>query len=63
MKMPTATRIHRFGLRTRSETDKVKRWLLRGKMADELSLLVYNPNAHITSAEDGYIAGTVKFVF
>ena len=61
IKLPTATRIHRFGLRTRADTDKIKRWLLHGKNADGVLHLVYNPNAHIRNVEDRYIAGTVKY--
>ena len=61
IKLPTTTRIHRFWLRTRSDTDKIKRWLLYGKNADGILHLVNNPNAHITNVEDRYIAGTVKY--
>ena len=61
IKLPTAMRIHRFGLRTKSDTDKIKRWLLQGKNEDGLYRVVYNPGVHITNAEDRYIAGTVKY--
>ena len=61
IKLPTSTRIHRFGLRTRSDPDKIKRWLLHGKNADGILHLVYNPNAHIRNVDDRYIAGTVKY--
>ena len=61
IKLPTATRIHRFGLKTRSDLDKIKRWLLYGKNADGILHLVYNPNTLITNVEDRYITGTVKY--
>ena len=61
IKLPTAMRIHRFGLRTKSDTDKIKRWLLQGKNEDGLYRVVYNPGAHMMNAEDRYIAGTVKY--
>ena len=61
IKLPTAMRIHRFGLRTKSDTDKIKRWLLQGKNEDGSYRVVYDPSAHITNAEDRYIAGTVKY--
>ena len=61
IKLPTSKRIHRFGLRTRSDTDKIKRWLLRGRNEDGILHLVYNPNAHITNVADRYIVGTVKY--
>ena len=61
-KLPTATRIHRFGLRAKSDTDKIKRWLLCGKSKDRGYLhTMYNPNTHFTNVEDRYIAGTVKY--
>ena len=61
MKLSTATRIHRFGLRTRSDTDKIKRWLLQGKNEDELYRVVYNLHVHFTNSEDRFIGGTVKY--
>ena len=61
IKLPTATRIHRFGLRTRSDTDKIKRWLLKGKNDDGLYRVVYNPHVHFTNSEDRCLGGTVKY--
>ena len=61
IRLPTATRIHRFGLRTRSETENIKRWLLQGKNENESYRIVYNPNVHFTNSEDRIIGGTVKY--
>ena len=61
IRLPTATRIHRFGLRTRSDTDKIKRWLLQGKNEDGSYRIVYNPQVHFTNSEDRFIGGTVKY--
>ena len=61
IRLPTATRIHRFGLRTRSDTDKIKRWLLQGKNEDGSYRIVYNPHVHFTNSEDRFIGGTVNY--
>ena len=61
IRLPTATRIHKFGLRTKSDTDKIKRWLLQGKNEDGSYRLVYNPNVHFTNSEDIYMGGTAKY--
>ena len=61
IKLLMSTRIHRFGLRTRSDTDKIKRWLLQGKSEDGSYRMVYNPHVHFTNSEDRYIGGTVKY--
>ena len=61
IKLPTATRIHRFGLRTKSDTDKIKRWLLCGRNENGYLHSMYNPNTLITNVEDRYITGTVKY--
>ena len=61
IQLPRPTRIHRFGLRTRSNADRIKVWTLRCKNVDGILHLVNNPIAHITNLEDRYIGGAVKY--
>ena len=61
IKLPTAMRIHKFGLKTRSDSERIKSWLLRAKNEDGIFHTIYNPNVHIDRVEDRYIGATVKY--
>ena len=61
IKLPTATRIHKIGLRARLDSEKIKSWSLQAKNEDGRYRTLYNPDAHIVRAEDRYIGGTVKY--
>ena len=54
-------RIHKFGLKARSDSERIKSWLLQGKNADGVADTSYNPNVHIDRVEDRYIGATVKY--
>ena len=61
IKLPTATRIHKIGLKVRSDSERIKSWLLKAKNEDGIVRTIYNPNVHNDRAEDRYIGATVKY--
>ena len=64
IKLPTATRIHKFGLKAKSDSERIKSWLLKAKNEDGIVRTIYNPNVHSDHSdrtEDRYIGGTVKY--
>ena len=61
IKLPTATRMHKFGLKARSDSERIKSWSLQAKNADGIVHTIYNPNVHTDRTEDRYIGGTVKY--
>ena len=61
IKLPTATRIHKFGLKARSHSERINSWSLHAKNADGRVHTIYNPNIHTDRTEDRYIGGTVKY--
>ena len=61
IKLPTATRIHKFGLKARSDSERIKSWSLQAKNADGIVHTIYSPNVHTDRTEDRYIGGTVKY--
>ena len=61
IKLPTAMRIHKFGLRAKSDSERIKSWLLRAKNEDGVFHTIYNPSVHIDRAEDRYVGATVKY--
>ena len=61
IKLPTATRIHKIGLKARSDSERIKSWLLRAKNEDGIVRTIYNPNVHSDRTEDRYISATVKY--
>jgi hypothetical protein len=60
IKLPTATRIHKIALKAKSDSDRIKSWLLKAKNEDGIVRTIYNPNVHNDRAEDRYIGATVK---
>ena len=54
-------RIHKFGLKARSDSERIKSWSLQGKNADGVAHTLYIPNIHIDQVEDRYIGATVKY--
>jgi len=61
IKLPTATRIHKIALKAKSDSDRIKSWLLKAKNEDGIVRTIYNPNVHNDRAEDRYIGATVKY--
>ena len=61
IKLPIATRIHKIGLKVRSDSEQIKSWLLKAKNEDGIVRTIYNPNVHNDRAEDRYIGATVKY--
>ena len=61
IKLPTATRIHKIGLRARSDSERIKSWSLQAKNKDGSYHTINNPDAHIVRAEDRYVGGSVKY--
>ena len=61
IKLPTATRIHKFGLKAKSDSERIKSWSLQAKNADGIVHTIYNPNVHTDRTEDRYIGATVKY--
>ena len=61
IKLPTAMRIHKFGLKARSDSEQIESWSLQGKNADGVAHTLYNPNVHLDRVEDRYIGATVKY--
>ena len=61
IKLPIATRIHKIGLKVRSDSERIKSWLLKAKNEDGIVRTIYNPNVHNDRAEDRYIGATVKY--
>ena len=61
IKLPTATRIHKFGLKAKSDSERIKSWSLQAKNADGIVHTIYNPNIHTDRTEDRYIGATVKY--
>ena len=62
--MPTATRIHKFGLKAKSDSERIKSWSLQATNADGIGHTIYNPNVHSDHSdrtEDRYIGATVKY--
>ena len=54
-------RIHKFGLRAKSDSERIKSWLLRAKNEDGVFHTIYNPSVHSDRAEDRYVGATVKY--
>ena len=61
IKLPTATRIHKIGLKARSDSERIKLWLSRAKNEDGVFHTIYIPNVHSDRAEDRYVGATVKY--
>ena len=61
IKLPTSTRIHKIGLRARSDTERIKSWSLRAKNEDGVYHTIYILDSNIRNVEDRYIGGTVKY--
>ena len=61
IKLPTATRIHKIGLKARSDSERIKSWLLRAKNEDGIVRTIFNPNVHSDRTEDRYIGATMKY--
>ena len=61
IKLNIATRIHKIGLKVRSDSERIKSWLLKAKNEDGVVRTIYNPNVHNDRAEDRYIGATVKY--
>ena len=61
IKLPTATRIHKIGLKTRSDSERIKSWSLQAKNEDGVTHTIYNPNVHSDRAADRYVGATVKY--
>ena len=61
IKLPTAMRIHKFGLRAKSDSERIKSWLLKAKNEDGVFHTIYNPSVHSDRAEDRYVGATVKY--
>ena len=55
IKLPSAMRIHKFGLKATSDSKRIKSWSLQGENADGVAHTLYNPNVHIDRVEDRYI--------
>ena len=61
IKLPTPTRIHKIGLRARSDSERIKSWSLQAKNEDGVIHTIYSPNALSSRVEDKYIGGSVKY--
>ena len=61
IKLPTATRIHKIGLKARSDSERIKSWSLQAKNEDDVTHTIYNPNVHIDRVVERYIGATVKY--
>ena len=61
IKLSTATRIHKIGLKARSDSERIKLWLLKAKNEDGVFHTIYNPKVHSDRAEDRYVGATVKY--
>ena len=61
IKLPKAMRIHKFGLKARSDSERIKSWSLQAKNVDGVAHTIYNHKAHIDRTEDRYIDATVKY--
>ena len=61
IKLPTSTRIHKIGLKTRSDSERIKSWSLQAKNEDGRYHTIYNPDVRSSNVEDWYIGGTVKY--
>ena len=61
IKLPTATRIHKIGLKARSDSERIKSWSLQAKNEDGVTHTIYNPNLHIDRTVDRYVGATVKY--
>ena len=54
IKLPTAMRIHKFGLKAKSDSERIKSWSLQARNADGIVHTIYNPNVHTDRTEDRY---------
>ena len=61
IKLPTAMRIHKIGLKARSDSERIKSWSLQARNEDGISHTIYNPNVHTDRVVDRYIGATVKY--
>ena len=61
IKLPTSTRIHKIGLKARSDSERIKSWSLQAKNEDGVYHTIYNPNIHSDQAEDRYVGAIVKY--
>ena len=61
IKLPIATRIHKIGLKARSDSERIKSWSLQATNGDGVAHTIYNPNVHSDRAEDRYLGATVKY--
>ena len=61
IKLPTATRIHKIGLKARSDSERIKSWSLQAKNEDDVTHTIFNPNVHTDRVVDRYIGATVKY--
>ena len=61
IKLPTATRIHKIGLKARSDSERIKSWSLQAKNEDDVTHTIYNPEVHIDRVVERYIGATVKY--
>ena len=46
IKLPTATKIHKIALKAKSDSERIKSWLLKAKNEDGIVRTIYNPNVH-----------------
>ena len=61
IKLPTSTRIQKIALKAKSDSERIKSWLLKAKNEDGLYHTIYNPSVHSDRTEDRYIGATVKY--
>ena len=61
IKLPTATRIHKIGLKARSDSERIKSCSFKAKNEDGRVRTIYNPDVHSDRTEDRYIGATVKY--
>ena len=59
IKLPTATRIHKIGLKARSDSERII-MVITSKNEDGVTHTIYNPNVRIDGT-DRYIGATVKY--
>ena len=60
IKLPTATRIDKIGIKGRSDSERIKSWSLQAKNEDDVTHTIYNPNVPTDRIVERYIGATVK---
>ena len=51
----------KIALKAKSDSERIKSWLLKAKNEDGLYHTIYNPNVHRDRTEDRYIGATLKY--